>query len=556
MAAERLPNGLIGAVEDEWQLFSNDAEDYVVGAPIGFGASSIVYSATYKPSIGPSTPVALKVLDLDRLPQQALKLLQRETQLMSFSKHPNVLRVRGTWMNGHKLYIALRLMNAGSAADVMHYGWVGGMEEEVVKCILKQALEGINYLHINGLMHRDIKAANLLIDDDGTVLLGDLGVATFLWDPEDQRPQSSDQRRVTSFDQPKQHPAHPHVHHVPRPRLGKRKSFVGTPCWMAPEVIQGHKYDAKADIWSFGITALELAQGRPPRSRESPRSVLLKTVQDPPPTLDRTGGSHKYSKTFQEMVDQCLAKDPARRPSAAEVLSSPFFRNAKKKSYLVGTVLKSLPPLTQRQERRKRTSSTFHSTMDSWDFSISLSHSVKRPLSVSGSSLALPDEVPHTTEPVFELDEERTTDRGRPQDDSEESSSGPPTPGPTTPVLAGLSSPQKNEEPDPVLSVSPGEGTKSGLEYDSRSPTTVPIPTRKTHNRNTSRSAPSSPTDPVPVAIAHSAPPDKTSQGSKFWNRLTKNGSFRGKKLNAAREKTDTLVRVVSAGFSSKSSRV
>ena len=123
---------------------SNNADDYSVGAPIGFGASSIVYTATYKPEgTGTLTPVALKVLDLDRLPLQALKLLQRETQLMSLSKHPNVLRVRGTWMDGHKLYIALRLMNAGSAADVMHYGWAGGMEEEVVKCILKQALEGI-----------------------------------------------------------------------------------------------------------------------------------------------------------------------------------------------------------------------------------------------------------------------------------------------------------------------------------------------------------------------------------------------------------------------------
>lgn len=124
---------------------SNEADDYTVGAPIGFGASSIVYAATYNPQGEPetSTPVALKVLDLDRLPQQALKLLQRETQLMSLSKHPNVLRVRGTWVAGHKLFIALRLMNAGSAADVMHYGWVGGMEEEVVKCILKQALEGI-----------------------------------------------------------------------------------------------------------------------------------------------------------------------------------------------------------------------------------------------------------------------------------------------------------------------------------------------------------------------------------------------------------------------------
>ena len=167
---------------------------------------------------------------------------------MSLSKHPNVLRVRGTWMGGHKLYIALRLMNAGSAADVMHYGWVGGMGEEVVKCILKQALEGIkcvavplfptlspdvrhSYLHINGLMHRDIKAANLLIDDDGTVLLGDLGVATFLHDPEDQRPQSlGSDRRVVSFGkQTAHHLPHPHPHTSP-PKLGKRKSFVGTVC--------------------------------------------------------------------------------------------------------------------------------------------------------------------------------------------------------------------------------------------------------------------------------------------------------------------------------------
>ena len=92
--------------------------------------------------------MALKVLDLDRLPLRTLRLLQRETQLMSLSKHPNVLRVRGTWMDGHKLYIALRLMNSGSAADVMRYGWAGGMEEEVVKCILKQALEGIKCVSI------------------------------------------------------------------------------------------------------------------------------------------------------------------------------------------------------------------------------------------------------------------------------------------------------------------------------------------------------------------------------------------------------------------------
>jgi serine/threonine-protein kinase OSR1/STK39 len=130
----------IGAVEDEWQLYSDDAADYELGLPVGFGASSTVYQALYKPS---QTYCAVKVVDLDKLPQHALHLLKRETQLMSLSKHPNVLRVRGSWTDQHKLSIAFRLMNAGSAADVMRYAWPGGMDEDVVKCILKQALEGL-----------------------------------------------------------------------------------------------------------------------------------------------------------------------------------------------------------------------------------------------------------------------------------------------------------------------------------------------------------------------------------------------------------------------------
>ncbi|THH17398.1 hypothetical protein EW146_g3393 [Bondarzewia mesenterica] len=330
-ATDRIAKRFIGAVEDEWQLYTDNAADYTRGPPIGFGASSTVYTAIHHPphSRSPSVPCALKVLDLDTLPPGSLRLLRRETQLMSLSKHPNVLRVRGSWMDGHKLYIALRLMNAGSAADVMRYGWPGGMEEEVVRCILKQALQGLNYLHINGFIHRDVKAANLLIDDDGTVLLGDLGVAAPLQDDD----QSSLKRPDRSYY------ATPLDSAPRRPRAGKRHSFVGTPCWMAPELIAGKHYDASADIWSFGITALELAQGRAPYSRESSHTVLLRTVQDAPPTLDREGGVHKYSRAFKDMVESCLVKDPSKRPTAEHLLQTPFFKNAKKKSSLVGSIL-------------------------------------------------------------------------------------------------------------------------------------------------------------------------------------------------------------------------
>lgn len=133
-------------------LVSDNPADYTIGSAIGFGASSIVYAAVYRELASGSPdaqemPCALKVLDLDSLPPHSLALLQRETTLMSLSKHPNVLRVRGSWMEGHKLHIALRLMNKGSAADVMHYGWPGGLDEHVILCILRQTLQGIKCVH-------------------------------------------------------------------------------------------------------------------------------------------------------------------------------------------------------------------------------------------------------------------------------------------------------------------------------------------------------------------------------------------------------------------------
>lgn len=193
--------------------------------------------------------------------------------------------------------------------------------------------------------------------------------------------------------------------------------------------------------------------------------------------------------------------------------------------------------------------------MASWDFTNTPPITAKSPLSAPQSPHTPTDEVPPTADPVFELDEDRNTGRGRTRDDSEESSSGPPTPGPTTPVLAGLSSPQKTEPTNRVACVSPEDGLKSGPGYNPPPPTTTSIPARVARARSSSRSAPGSPThlDGASVAVPHSAPPDKTSQGSRFWTKLTKRSSTRGK-LNSAFD--NTLVRVVSAGFSGKSSKM
>jgi serine/threonine-protein kinase OSR1/STK39 len=152
----------VGAVPDEWQMYrylvlfllstmrvsllpgSDSPGDYLIGEPIGYGASSTVYTATYiPPDYNAPLECAVKEVDLDKLPLKSLALLKRETQLMSLSKHPNVLRVRGTWMSGHHLYIAMRLMKSGSVADVMRARFSAGLGEDVCRAVLKQALEGL-----------------------------------------------------------------------------------------------------------------------------------------------------------------------------------------------------------------------------------------------------------------------------------------------------------------------------------------------------------------------------------------------------------------------------
>lgn len=177
----------------------------------------------------------------------------------------------------------------------------GVFSEAHIAIVCQQVLLGLEYLHREGKLHRDIKAANILLSQSGKVKLADFGVAAQLVN-------------IRSL----------------------RNTFVGTPFWMAPEVIEQSGYDFKADVWSLGITAMELVHGEPPNAGKHPMKVLMEIPKMPAPRLE---GNH-YSKEFKDFVAKCLIKDPDQRPSAKESLRHKFIRGAGRTEALQELILR------------------------------------------------------------------------------------------------------------------------------------------------------------------------------------------------------------------------
>ncbi|EGC30459.1 hypothetical protein DICPUDRAFT_90051 [Dictyostelium purpureum] len=251
---------------------------------LGEGSFGSVFRATHKDS---GIPLAIKEFDI--FEADDVEPITKEIQILKKCNNPYVVSYFGSCRLKSKLWILMDYCALGSLNDVMQS--IGKtLKEREIALICQQALQGLVYLHSKQIIHRDIKAANILLTDQGQTKLADFGVS---------------QQIISTF---------------------SKGSIAGTPYWMAPEVLNQSKYNLKVDVWSLGITAIELADGDPPLSDVNPMRAMYMVPRRPSPTLK---DPKKWSKDFVSFVDLCLTKSVDERPTPELLLNHPFIMGAK-----------------------------------------------------------------------------------------------------------------------------------------------------------------------------------------------------------------------------------
>ncbi|XP_040903156.1 mitogen-activated protein kinase kinase kinase kinase 5-like isoform X2 [Toxotes jaculatrix] len=262
----------------------NPQDDFEILLRVGGGTYGEVYKARNKQN---GELAAIKVIKME--PEDDFSIIQQEIIIVKSCKHPNIVAYYGSYIQHNKLWICMEFCGGGSLQDIYHV--TGPLSEPQIAYICREMLQGLDYLHAQKKIHRDIKGANILLNDQGEVKLADFGISA----------------QITAT-------------------LARRMSFIGTPYWMAPEVaaveIKGG-YNELCDIWSVGITAIELAELQPPMFDVHPLRVLFlmsKSGYQPPKLKDKS----KWSSTFYNFVKAMLVRNPKKRPSAAKMLSNTF----------------------------------------------------------------------------------------------------------------------------------------------------------------------------------------------------------------------------------------
>ncbi|KAF8474937.1 hypothetical protein BDZ91DRAFT_285773 [Kalaharituber pfeilii] len=267
---------------------SSPLPDYTLGDCLGKGAFGSVYRAL---NWGTGETVAVKQVRLADLPKSELRVIMLEIDLLKNLNHPNIVKYRGFVKTVDSLYIIMEYCENGSLHSICKN--FGKFPENLVSLYMTQVLHGLLYLHDQGVIHRDIKGANILTTKEGLVKLADFGVAT-------------------------------------RTGALSDSSVVGTPYWMAPEVIELAGASTASDIWSVGCTVIELLDGKPPYHKLASMPALFRIVNDDHPPLPDGASS-----ALRDFLMQCFQKDPNLRVSARKLLKHPWITNAKRSESIV-----------------------------------------------------------------------------------------------------------------------------------------------------------------------------------------------------------------------------
>jgi len=250
---------------------------------IGEGAAGEVFVATDKSS----RKVAIKKMALN---SESIKLLVTEISIMKTSKHPNIVEYMDAYVVEDQIWVAMEYMGGGCLTEVLEQFEHVQMSEVQMAYSCLETLKALRYIHSLHRIHRDIKSDNILVGEEGDVKIADFGYAA----------------QLTQQQQ-------------------KRNTVVGTPYWMAPELIRGQDYGIKVDIWSLGIMVMEMAEGEPPYMEFPPlRALFLITTKGIPELKD----TKKWSSDMKDFVRQCLKKEVEDRPDATELLKHPWMKKA------------------------------------------------------------------------------------------------------------------------------------------------------------------------------------------------------------------------------------